>query len=158
MKNPYRVETEDGHPTLIFFVKKATKADLTRAAKETNLNVSEMALDSQRTCFKVYPKLEGQELGPKPKKTKPADERIVTTKDEWGHTKVVGGHGPLTRPLSPDAMLPPTLSRLRRINVTLDVSMFKDVEARAKALGLLPGQYARMVLVQSLNTKEVNGE
>lgn len=138
MKNTYRVEKEDERPHTVFFVKKPSKKELEACEKKEAIYIS-APMDSKGTVYKCYPKDEVT------KALEPKVETKSTTKP------AIPGLEVQASPLSPA----PTAAKERRVNVSLTVEHFKDLTKRGAALGLLPGQYARMLIITALNENDL---
>lgn len=166
MKNTYRIEKEDGIPHTVFFVKKPTKKELAACAEKEGL-VLESPLDLSSTIWKVHKtamKHIEDVKAEKAEKTKKVAKAAKPSMREF--IEAAGGEYDVYEPsaekphplLRPNSVPSPSAAKERRVNVSLTVEWFKELSARGAALGLLPGQYARMLLVQSLNDTITNNE
>lgn len=170
--NPFRIELEEGKPTLAIFTKKPTKADRERAELRLRItttgdnmtyNISSKALDGAGCVFQVnaYP-AEGSIEEHVNAKAAQAAALLAEAERVGRETASAEGQAARRRAIEAEAERLPSVGagpvsvsyarmpREERVNIRIGEEDMARLEAHAAALGLLPGQAARLLVLKGL--------
>ena len=160
-RNPFRIELEEGKPTLVFFVKKPKPEDfrkvdekllITTTGDEVSYKVHGVPLDASGCVFSVEAHYPAERIAATALVAEAERVGRLTASAEGQAERVFGA------PLEPELKsmtvkafaFPAPAPREERVNIRIGEEDMARLEAHAAALGLLPGQAARLLVLKGL--------